>query len=99
MYPRSSASGAADKLAVNRRRELNEHGPRNDLSECAFSHLPPPSTPVHATIAPTMAVGEKSPTLLLGDLPKTMARIRRLVREHPHDRELQRLLHHLLTTM
>ena len=46
-----------------------------------------------------MAVGEKSPTLLLGDLPKTMARIRRLVREHPHDRELQRLLHHLLTTM
>ena len=44
----------------------------------------------------TMAVGEKSPTLLLGDLPKTMARIRRLVREHPHDRELQRLLHHLV---
>eukprot|EP00965_Chrysotila_dentata_P061680 2043007-Pleurochrysis_carterae.AAC.1 len=28
-----------------------------------------------------------------------MARIRRLVRAHPHDRELQRLLHALLTSI
>ena len=34
-----------------------------------------------------------------GDLPRTMARIRRLVRDHPNDRELQRLLHTLLTGM
>ena len=33
------------------------------------------------------------------DLPRTMARIRRLVRENPNDRELQRLLHTLLTSM
>ena len=33
------------------------------------------------------------------DLPRTMARIRRLVRENPNDRELQRLLHHLLTSL
>ena len=32
-------------------------------------------------------------------LPRTMARIRRLVRENPNDRELQRLLHTLLTSM
>ena len=32
-------------------------------------------------------------------LPRTMARIRRLVRENPSDRELQRLLHTLLTSM
>ena len=36
---------------------------------------------------------------LFSDLPRTMARIRRLVREHPNDRELQRLLHTLLTSM
>jgi hypothetical protein len=33
------------------------------------------------------------------DLPRTMARIRRLVRDNPNDRELQRLLHTLLTSM
>lgn len=37
--------------------------------------------------------------MLLAELPRTMARIRRLVREHPQDRELQRLLHSLLTSM
>ena len=36
---------------------------------------------------------------ILADLPRTMARIRRLVREQPNDRELQRLLHTLLTSM
>ena len=41
-----------------------------------------------------------SPTLAVSDsLPRTMARIRRLVRENPNDRELQRLLHTLLTSM
>ena len=36
---------------------------------------------------------------LFTDLPRTLARIRRLVRENPNDRELQRLLHTLLTSM
>jgi hypothetical protein len=36
---------------------------------------------------------------LFTDLPRTLARIRRLVREKPNDRELQRLLHTLLTSM
>ena len=36
---------------------------------------------------------------VLAELPRTMARIRRLVRENPNDRELQRLLHSLLTSM
>ena len=40
-----------------------------------------------------------SPPSLFSDLPRTMARIRRLVRDHPTDRELQRLLHTLLTSM
>ena len=37
--------------------------------------------------------------MISADLPRTMARIRRLVRENPNDRELQRLLHTLLTSM
>ena len=40
-----------------------------------------------------------SPTMGGSDLPRTMARIRRLVRENPNDRELQRLLHSMLTSM
>ena len=47
-----------------------------------------------------VATSNSPPSLQISDsLPRTMARIRRLVRENPNDRELQRLLHTLLTSM
>ena len=46
-----------------------------------------------AALLPMGQLGE------LADVPKTMARIRRLVREHPNDREMQRMLHALLTSI